>query len=292
MSRQSFPAAVLVALALLASACSRGAPPQSAAEVSALRAATVPTDPADAAWRNAPLFTAALVLQDMVEPRLLQPSTPNVQVQALTDGKAVAFRLQWVDATKDDLPGVGRFSDACAVQLPAQIQAEVPAPHMVEIGKGVEITYWRAFWQSAVDGREDTIKALYPGAAVDHYPFDAAPLVHGSDLQREAEMRSAPARALENQMAGPRQQPVEDVIADGPGTMRPAPETRSIGRGIRTADGWAVVLQRPLPAGLGLGGRSQVAFAVWEGSQQEAGSRKMRSVWVPLALEGAQQAAK
>ena len=31
---------------------------------------------------------------------------------------------------------------------------------------------------------------------------------------------------------------------------------------------------------------TQIAFAVWEGSQQEVGARKMRSVWVPLVMQG------
>ncbi len=284
---------VLACLTLLLGAalsCSSGVPPGSPSEVAALHAAALPTDPGDTIWKKAPVYTAALLQQDMVEPRLLEQSTGKVEVQAITDGKGIVFRLQWIDASKDDLPGVGRFSDACAVQLPAQVQGDMPAPQMGESGKGVEITYWRAFWQSAVDGREDTIKALYPGAAVDHYPFEAAPLEKGSEAQREAEKRYAPARALENPMAGPRKSPVQDLVAEGPGTIRPAPETRSSGRGVRTADGWAVVLQRPLPAGLGLGGRSQVAFAVWEGGHLEAGSRKMRSVWVPLALEASQVA--
>jgi len=291
MSRSSSAVGLLAVLGLVLS-CRPGAPPVSPAEVTAVRAAALPKDPGDAAWQEAPVYAAALVLQDMVEPRLLEPSANKLQVQAVTDGKGMAFRLQWLDPTKDDLPGVGRFSDACAVQLPAQVQAEVPAPQMGEGGNGVEITYWRAFWQSSVDGREDTIKALYPGAAVDHYPFDAPPLEKGSEAQREAEKRYAPSRALGNPMAGPRDRPVQDLIAEGPGTIRPAAETKSDGRGVRTADGWAVVLQRPLPNGLTLGGRSQVAFAVWEGGHEEAGSRKMRSVWVPLALEGGQQAAK
>jgi hypothetical protein len=36
---------------------------------------------------------------------------------------------------------------------------------------------------------------------------------------------------------------------------------------------------------VGPGGRGQVAFAVWQGSNQEAGSRKMRTGWVPLVVE-------
>jgi DMSO reductase family type II enzyme heme b subunit len=89
-------------------------------------------------------------------------------------------------------------------------------------------------------------------------------------------------------MAGPRDRPVQDLIATGPGTLVPAGQTRSNGRGVRTKDGWAVVLRRPMPAGLAPATRTQVAFAVWEGSgsHDEVGARKMRTGWVQLAMEG------
>ncbi len=284
MSSKRYASATLFAALALLAAC-KGPAPAPTAEVVAIRRAQLPSDPGDAAWRDVPVYTAALVMQDMVEPRLLEPSTDKVLVRAVTDGRRIAFRLEWADVTKNDLPGLGRFSDACAVQLPARTEADVPAPQMGESQRPVEITYWRAFWQSMVDGREDSITALYPNATVDHYPFEAASLQPGSDAQREMAQRYAPARALGNDMAGPRQRPVQDLVAEGPGTIRPAPETRSEGRGIRTDQGWAVVLSRPLPTGVAPGRRTQVAFAVWQGAQQEAGARKMRSVWVPLLVE-------
>jgi DMSO reductase family type II enzyme heme b subunit len=277
----------ITALALIAllAACKGGPPPAPSAEVVAAHRAQLPSEPGDAGWRDAPVYTAALVLQDMVEPRLLQPSTDKVQVRALSDGKNITFRLEWADPTVNDLPGLSRFSDACAVQLPVGTQADVPAPQMGEPQRPVEITYWRAFWQSTVDGREDSIKALFPNATVDHYPFEAASLQPGSEAQKEMALRYAPARELGNDMAGPRKQPVQDLLAEGPGTIRPASETRSVGRGTRTDQGWSVVLSRPLPKGLDPGTRTQVAFAVWQGEHQEAGARKMRSVWVPLLVQ-------
>jgi hypothetical protein len=284
MRRISALALLAPALVGLVAACTRSMPPP-AAEVVAVQAAQLSTDPSDAAWRDAPVYTAALVPQDMVEPRLLEPSTDKVQVRVLSDGKRIAFRLEWDDGSDDDVPGLGRFSDACAVQLPVTIEADVPAPQMGESQRPVEIVYWRAYWQSMVDGREDTIKALFPNATVDHYPFEAAALQPGSEAQREMAARYAPARALGNAMAGPRAQPVQDLVAEGPGTLRPATESRSAGAGKRTEHGWSVVLSRPLPKGLDRGHRTQVAFAVWRGEHQEAGARKMRSVWIPLLLQ-------
>jgi DMSO reductase family type II enzyme heme b subunit len=246
----------------------------------------IPKSPDDATWRGVQEFPAELILQDMVEPRLLEASTSQVKVKVVTDGKDLAFRLEWADATKDDLPGTARFSDACAVQLPAKIEPDVPAPQMGEPNRAVEISYWRAFWQASVDGREDSVKALYPGAAVDHYPFEAASLEPGSQAQQEMAARYAPAHALGNEMGGPRSRPVEDLMAEGPGTIQPLGREQSEGRGIHTGEGWAVTISRPLPPGLRPGLRGQVALAVWEGSRDEVGARKMRSAWVPIVVEG------
>jgi DMSO reductase family type II enzyme heme b subunit len=272
-------------LALLAaSGCAKPAP--FTAEVLVVQRGSLPADPGDAAWSQAPIHEEPLLLQDLVEPRLLKPTTAALQVQAFTDGARVAFRLTWADPTKDDLPGDARFSDACAVQLPSRTEPDVPAPQMGEAGRPVEITYWRAFWQATVDGRKDTINELYPGAAVGHYPFDAASLQEGSDARRDMERRYSPARALGNAMGGPRTSPVEDLLAEGPGTIRPSPRGQSDGRGRKTPAGWSVVIVRPLPEGLRPGGRTQVAFAVWQGASEEVGARKMRSAWAPLAIQG------
>ena len=42
--------------------------------------------------------------------------THTLRVQAISDGKGLAFRLRWDDPTKDDLITSATFADACAVQ--------------------------------------------------------------------------------------------------------------------------------------------------------------------------------
>lgn len=168
-------AAMLVA-ALSVLGCRQAAPPPAPTGVQLASAASIPTDPADTAWNAAPELVASLLPQDLVEPRKLKPTTAEVRVRAITDGKQVAFRLEWSDESKDDTPRPATFSDACAVQLPSKIEPTVPAPQMGEKGRPVEITFWTAAWQATVDGRGDTIKDIYPNAAVDHYPFQAKPL--------------------------------------------------------------------------------------------------------------------
>ncbi len=262
--------------------CRRTLPPVN--EVVAVPAAETPLNPSDGAWNQAPEHIAKLLLQDLVEPRLMKPSTAEVRVQAITDGSNVAFRLRWVDPLKNDLPGPGRFADACAVQVPRKLEPTPPDPQMGQVGRTVDIVFWRADWQASVDGRGDTIRDLYPNATVDHYPFQAKPLEEGSALQREMAKRYAPAEAAGNRRTGPRKTPVEDLVAEGPGTLSRSAEQTSNGRGERTKDGWAVVIKRKIPDGLAPKSRTQIAFAVWEGSHQETGARKMRTGWIPFAV--------
>ncbi|OGV70599.1 MAG: hypothetical protein A3K19_06520 [Lentisphaerae bacterium RIFOXYB12_FULL_65_16] len=278
---------VVLALAAMALAgCRKKAPPPIPQNVTMIAAATVPADAAAATWQSAPEYVAKLLPQDMVEPRLLQASTAEVRVRAIHDGVEVAFRLEWADATVDDQAAGARFCDGCAIQWPAKIEPNVPAPQMGEIGHPVEIAFWNAGWQATFNGRGDSIKDIYPNAVVDHYPFEAASLPNGSAAQTEMATRYAPARALGNAMAGPRSTPVQDLVAEGPGTLASAAATTSKGNGQRSPAGWTVVITRRLPAGMNRQTPTQIAFAVWEGSQQEVGARKMRSVWVPLVMQG------
>ncbi|MCX6621387.1 MAG: ethylbenzene dehydrogenase-related protein [Acidobacteria bacterium] len=270
----------ILGLLLLTTACSRG--PRTVTEVVAAGAAKLPTLPTDPAWNDAPEHIARMVPQDLVEPRLMTPSTAEVKVRSLSNGSDIAFRLEWEDSTKSDLPGPARMIDACAVQVPEKFEKDMPDPQMGQEGKRVQVTYWRADWQATIDGRGDTIREIYPNASIDHYPFEAKTLEKGSPEQKEMALRYAPARALGNIRSGPRTAPVEDLVASGPGTLAPGPSLGARAKGVHAERGWSVVISRKLPDGLAPNQRTHIAFAVWQGSQQEAGSRKMRTGWIPL----------
>jgi hypothetical protein len=270
----------ILVLLLLTAACTKA--PKQVTEVVAVSAAKLPTLPTDSAWNDAPEHTARMVPQDLVEPRLMTPSTVEVKVRSLLSGSDIAFRLEWEDSTKSDLPGPTRMIDACAVQIPEKLEKNLPEPQMGQEGKRVQVTYWRADWQATIDGRGDTIRDIYPNAAIDHYPFEAKPLEKGSPDQKEMALRYAPARALGNLRSGPRTAPVEDLVANGPGTLAPGLSLGAQAKGIHAKTGWSVVISRKLPEGLAPNQRTHVALAVWQGSQQEAGARKMRTGWIPL----------
>jgi hypothetical protein len=156
---------------------------------------------------------------------------------------------------------------------------------MGEAGKDVEIVFWRAAWQAAFAKGELVLADLYPNASIDHYPFEAGAAGEAGAASAAMALRYAPARALENGVALPRSSSVEVLVASGPGTLRPAPLGEAAGTGLRTEGGWSVVIARSLPEGLERSGRTQVAFAVWDGALGEVGARKMRTAWLPFALE-------
>lgn len=268
---------------LLTTSCRKPAAPPPT-EVVVVSAREVPSDPSDKAWQNIPEYQAALILQDLVEPRQLTATTTTVRLRAISNGMETAFRLEWEDPTHNDLPGAARFCDACAVQIPKKAEVNVPAPQMGETGRPVEIAYWSASQQALVDGRSQSIKELYPNASIDHYPFEAKPLEANPSDQKAMKTRYAPAVAVGNHVAGLPSTPVQDLIAEGPGTLTPAPSATSRGKGIRTATGWAVVIVRSVPIASMASGRTNIALAVWDGSHEEAGARKMRTAWIPTVL--------
>lgn len=264
----------LLGLALV-SGC-REKPQPSGSEIVMPKVEQVPSSLEDPVWQKAPEHVAKLLLQDIVEPRQLEVTTAELRVRAVRDERKAAFRLQWRDATKDELPGPGKFLDACALQVPAEEAVSLPAPQMGEPGRVVEILFWNAGWQAMVEGRADRLQALYPNAWVDHYPYEALPLKGNPSLQREMERLYLPARALGNNRWGPRSLAVEEYLAQGPGTLTPKKNSGGGGIGKYSRDGWSVLFTRSLP-------RSRyVAFAVWDGAQGEAGARKMRTSWIPL----------
>ena len=276
----------IIAILVLLPGCRRA--PVRTNEVVIIPARSIPLSPTDPVWESAPEHVGKLLPQDLVDPRLLTATTAEVRVRSVTNGSDVAFRLEWTDATQSDMPGPSKFLDGCAIQIPKTIEPNPPDPQMGQAGHPVEVSFWRADWQASVNGRKDTIREIYPNAAIDHYPFEAKSLEPGSTAQKEMASRYAPSQAVGNRRVGPRESPVEEMTAEGPGTLSPAPDRKGRGAGVRTKDGWAVVIARKLPEGLAPNTRTQIALAVWEGSGNEVGARKMRTGWIPLAMRAGQ----
>ncbi len=289
MSRRiASTAAMLVALV----GCARQ-PAQDAVQVTGkfINAPLPIEDPASKLWEQAPDHPAMLLKQDITEPMLTDPGVERAQVRALHNGEWVVFRLEWSDPTEDLIPRSGSGSDAAALQFPVAADGDVPDAAMGERGKGVRIWYWKAVWQDdaqrAAAGGGDRISSLYPNAAIDHYPYEANPAA-----RPEVEKRYAPARAAENPIiVRSPASPVQVLAAEGFGNTRPAPLQAGRGKGQRVGGKWMITIARPLRGGAELGDlapgkRAYVALAIWDGAKGHTGSRKMRSNWIPLLLEG------
>jgi hypothetical protein len=282
----------LVAATLLSAACTRG-PAIDTQQVTAqpIRG-TLPTeDPRSSMWNSAPEHPAALMVQDVTEPRLTTPGVGLMKVRALHDGKWILFRLEWDDATQDLVPVTGKSSDAVAIQLPVERGANVPNPAMGEQQRPVQIAYWRAAWQAdrdrAAKGAGDRVASLYPGATTDHYPYDVNPAA-----REEMERRYAPARAADNPISTPPNGgAVQEMFAQGFGASAASPAQHAKGRGLWQRNKWTTTIARPLDEGSGaanlrIGEKTYIAFAVWDGAARHTGSRKMRSGWIPLVVGG------
>jgi len=232
-----------------------------------------------------------LMVQDVTEPKLVEPGVALVKVRALHNRDWVVFRLEWSDATHNLIPHSGRSSDAAALQFPLLQTVDVPDPAMGQAGKGVRIWYWKAVWQDdaarAQANKGDRVATLYPNAVSDHYPYAAAKDAAG---RAEMEKRYAPANAAGNPvLARPNAGPVQVLMAEGFGNTTVTPAQTARGRGAWNAGTWTTTIARPLRGGADLGDlevgkRGYIAVAVWDGEKAHTGSRKMRSGWIPFLL--------
>ncbi|MBI4863924.1 MAG: hypothetical protein HY815_27245 [Candidatus Riflebacteria bacterium] len=247
------------------------------------------TDPDSPSWKQATAVEVALYPQDWTEPKVLVPGVARVDVSSLHDGAWIAFLLSWSDPTDDRVISIGRFSDAVSVQIPTLPGADLSEIAMGQQGKAVEIQFWKAAWQEASEGRPTTSKTLYPNLWVDRYPEECV-----KDKNAEAvATRTLASRAAANPTQ-PRlkagSSPVQDLLAEGFGTLTALPDQRSVGRGVYKDGRWRVVIARPLApltrheAVLVPGRHASAAFAIWDGSAGQAGARKMRSDWLGMNL--------
>ncbi|GIX48522.1 MAG: hypothetical protein KatS3mg131_2733 [Candidatus Tectimicrobiota bacterium] len=259
-------------------------------------------DPLAALWQRAPVTRVTLLPQTVTTPSLTAPSVPWLEVQALHNGTQVAFLLRWPDATRNASIDVDRFTDAVAIELPLDHQAP-PSFMMGHPGGRVHIIHWKAIWQEDLDQGFQDVASLHPNYWVDLYFFadTPVPLYAEGEFPHHPAARSFKTPEALAQLSGAyvrnpvsildRRVPVEEAMAEGFGTLTSQPKQNATGRGVWAGGQWQVVISRPLvtddalDAQLGPGLRSVIAFAVWDGGQQNVGARKHYAPWVPLVFE-------
>jgi mono/diheme cytochrome c family protein len=209
---------------------------------------------------------------------------PDLHVAARHDGKTLALRLTWRDATCNDrVTRPEDFEDMAAVQL---FQGSVEP----FLGMGAEqctldLWLWRARWQHPADSASSML---------DSYPFDM-PIYRELTKGKEAlnpDFLTARAAGNPNTNAD-RSASASSLAAKGFGTTTFLPRPSQLVRAASTyKDGrWTVILRRPLsvPADGGLslasGQRYSVAFAVWDGAARDRNGQKLVSIWHDLKLD-------
>lgn len=232
-------------------------------------------DPTAPVWPTVQSITIALSPQQITKP-FGGGSVKELQIRALHNGRLIALLLEWADPTKDqDIAQVDRFGDGVAVQFPVDPKAN-PSPFMGDPQNPVNIWQWQAAWQRDIDeGGLADVDRVYPPYAAE-VPYG---IYVGRDVANWRSQRD-------------HKTPVENLIAQGFGTLTHQELQHVLGRGIWENGRWRVVFVRALYTGLTgdasfeAGQKSFVNFAVWDGSNGERGARKSVSLtWHELALE-------
>jgi hypothetical protein len=258
--------------------------------VFAPRVPQLPKGPDDTAWDAVPVLAVPMGPQNLVNPQKLTPAVTQVLARAVHDGERIAFRVEWEDAdAQESTVRVDDFRDACAVLLAAGA-ADAALRTMGSADVPATLLHWKADWQRDVDSGRQGLDETYPNRTADAYPplWDVAP----ADVDIEAYERHGATPWLPGvHVANPlslatRTSPVEKLVAYGFSTTTTLPTQNALGRGVRTASGWQVMLSKPLDAAddgeLAVRPLTTLtcAFAVWSGGAHDAGSRKTPSVSV------------
>ena len=237
-------------------------------------------DPTAAFWSSAPPTTVTMLPQNVATPTIASAAVSEITVKAAHDGIAFAFLISWKDPTQSDRIVVDQFGDQVAVELPMLYRDNViPSPMMGNPGARVSIIQWRAAFQHDLDHGDPAVRDLYPNALVDVYPDQV--------LKATDARPYTGALGLDNPISHAVSTPVLDQWAEGFGTMTVKPEQHADGRGIWKDGWWHVVLSHRMKRDatdpdLAPGGKTIVAFAVWDGGNKEVGSRKAWANWVTV----------
>jgi len=250
---------------------------------------TLPKDAADEAWSAAE--PAGL---RMIPLWWRDDSDPDLQVQAVHDGKSIAIRISWRDDLQDRHAAQSEsFEDAVAMEV---FRGETePFIGMGDPKSPVDVWYWDADRQTVVD-----VEDQYPNVAVDIYPFSEKQAAtaefrrEGTQLASQPEV-SLPALAAGNQITpGHAATGGSNLSGGGPGssTFR-LPKSQLVSARGQWEDGrWSVIMTRSLAVeserdGVPLepGAKASVAFAVWDGSKQDRDGKKLITIWHDLELK-------
>ncbi len=215
----------------------------------------VSLSPLDKAWEKASPAVAPLIPQIFTTPHG-GGSVKSVEARCLVTETDVSIRVSWEDATQNvRLDAGGRFVDACALEFPARENA-MPSPFMGEKGNPVNVWHWRSVADEAHRYEKAYVDYYRPGAIDQHVAFAT--------------------------------EPAQSLFAEGFGTLTPGAVQDVQAAGVWKDGRWTVVFRRALTSREGVSfkrnGTIPVAFAVWDGEDQERNGAKSLSLWHTLVV--------
>jgi mono/diheme cytochrome c family protein len=258
--------------------------------VEALRVKTLPGHPEAGIWRSARPVNLHLM------PLWWRSDRPEqVTVRAVHDGKDIAILMVWHDDTNDQSAlRTQDFRDAAAIQF--SLTANPPFFAMGATGAPVNIWMWKSERQADLDVAYQDLDRAYPNIGIDSYPnltrsAVEQPTRHALTLQSDQTFVTG--WGAGNIVSDPqRQSPVEDLSAQGFGTLRARPviEQKVEARGVYGQGSYEVMFRRTLAAtGNGAvtltpGSTVPIAFAVWNGSAGDRDGKKSVTIWQDLRI--------
>jgi hypothetical protein len=271
---------------------------------------SVPIDPNARLWQDAPLATVAVNGQNITIPILFNPTVKSINVRSMNNGTWIGFWLEWADPTESNAAlSTNQFRDSIGIIFPAS-----DAKTFIAMGgpnTPVNILHWKADWQKDIDlGRFQDRQDAYPNMAYDLYlgineekgevlNYDPEtqdfqeqgagdPRIHISEVNPAYQPGLAAGNSLSQLV---KSSPIEELVAEGFGTLTTQKEQNSLGKGVYNDGMWTVVIARPMmtkdatDAQFEPGKNKDIAFAVWDGGNREVNGRKSVALWHNLIVE-------
>ena len=242
-----------------------------------------------ALWQQATAVEVPLSAQIIARPIQPQTNIHAVTVRGLHNGDELALLVEWADPTRNESSlRPEDFRDGVAVQFP--LAEGLPFFCMGQQGGDVNIWHWKADWQADILAQR-TLRDTFPNMYVDYYQFTE----EGGDplLAAYTDVNYLPSLAAQNLMGAlTHDTPVENLIAGGFSALTGLPADRQTvhGHGEWHDGVWRVIFGRKLNAtapedvALATDTVYSVAFAAWDGANQERNGIKSTSQWVSLQL--------
>jgi mono/diheme cytochrome c family protein len=258
--------------------------------IQAVRVKTLPDHPESRIWRLAPPVNLHLM------PLWWRSNRPEeVTVRAVHDGKELAILMIWQDDTNDHTALRPQdFRDAAAIQF--SLTANPPFFAMGATTAPVNIWMWKSERQADLEPAFQELEKIYPNLGIDSYPnLMRSPVEqsHRNALTLESDKTFVTGWGAGNIVSDPqRKSPVEDLSAQGFGTLRARPliDQKVDAKGVYGENAYRVMFRRTLKAtgqgsvALQPGTTVPVGFAVWNGSAGDRDGKKSVTIWQELKI--------